>query len=284
MARPWENGGIGLRNKGGIVQNCPLFLRFFSCFPSISHVFYTFPKRSFGQFLTIPQFSPFSPISPHYPRFPPNFPRFSLSSPIFPHFSIFPTGRLIGLRLTRKPECRWRCWKVAIGADPVFAPAAGRFVERRPRFALIQGCWARLCRVFSRRVFICPPGHRQAARMPAHPLCLSVLRGWAPTAGDLCHTLFGLVQDLCPQCSVDTIRSRAPLHNIPTPCTPTRDAHRTLEHRSECRVGEHLVTLGVLCYSCSAQLGGNCRGTGEIVPFCTCGSLMAKGTYTFGVQ
>ena len=29
---------------------------------------------------------------------------------------------------------------------------------------------------------------------------------------------------------------------------------------------------------------GNCRGTGEIAPFCTCGSLMAQWTYAFGAH
>ena len=29
---------------------------------------------------------------------------------------------------------------------------------------------------------------------------------------------------------------------------------------------------------------GNYRGTGEIVPFCTCSSLMAKWTYAFGAH
>ena len=29
---------------------------------------------------------------------------------------------------------------------------------------------------------------------------------------------------------------------------------------------------------------GNYRGTGEVVPFCTCGSLMAKWTFAFGAH
>ena len=60
-----------------------------------------------------------------------------------------------------------------------------------------------------------------------------------------------------------------PLLNVAeTPCTPSRRRR------------------GWGCYSCGAcgaQLS-NCRGTGETVPFCTCGSLMAKWKYAFGAH
>ena len=65
VARLWENGEI--------IQNSPTFLRFPSYFQSISHLFYTFPKIYFWQFLTIspfPSCPPFPPIPPP-PQFPP---------------------------------------------------------------------------------------------------------------------------------------------------------------------------------------------------------------------
>ena len=77
MARQWKNGQDGTGKNGGIVQNCPIFLPFFSHFLSISNIFCTFPKIYFWQFLTIPQFYPFPP---HFPSL----------FPFLPHFSIFP--------------------------------------------------------------------------------------------------------------------------------------------------------------------------------------------------
>ena len=34
----------------------------------------------------------------------------------------------------------------------------------------------------------------------------------------------------------------------------------------------------------AARSAGNCRGTGDMVPFCTCGSHMAKWAYAFGAH
>ena len=54
---------------GNFVPNWPIFLRFFSHFQLISHMFSTFSRMYFWQFLTIPHFPPFPPISPHFALF-----------------------------------------------------------------------------------------------------------------------------------------------------------------------------------------------------------------------
>ena len=89
MARLWENGENGTGENGTIIPFFSRVLRFFSRFPTISHIFSTFPTMYFWQFLTIPPFPPFSPILPHFS--------------IFPFFQDPAARRLIWLRLTRMP-------------------------------------------------------------------------------------------------------------------------------------------------------------------------------------
>ena len=72
---------LGLEKHWKFLLNCRIFLQLFSYFLSISHIFCTFPKVHFWQFLTIPHFSPFSPIVPHSPLIFPHF--FFSFSPVF---------------------------------------------------------------------------------------------------------------------------------------------------------------------------------------------------------
>ena len=72
-----EWGNWDGKQMGKFLPNRPMFHQFSSCFLSKSHIFYTFPKGFFWQFLTIPHFPS---ISPHVPG--------------FPHFSM--TLRLVG--------------------------------------------------------------------------------------------------------------------------------------------------------------------------------------------
>ena len=92
MARLWKNRENGTGKNGKFVPNCLIFLRFFSNFLRISHMFPTLPLGIFSIFSHFPispqspptispDFPPFSPISSHFPPFL-HFPHFSLPLPL----------------------------------------------------------------------------------------------------------------------------------------------------------------------------------------------------------